>query len=385
MNYQLKSFLYAFDLIGPSPQLYIYNKARYNSILSSLISIIILSISISYGIYSVILFLRYDNPSISFSKDNDLNTDRIILLKDLFLIFQLFEASTNTPMNTSDVTFEAFYRFSYFNGTFFDTNLELETCELGKNIDIKFENLTNDLLKINRTLDQFHCINEKYGNLSLFHNPQIGYSSIYLFPALEKKSIYTPEQLQALIGSEINIINHDIKNNPIKDTYIFEITNNFCSNEFTIMNYNLQFIKYESDEGLFFKSSKILNGISFSDLTFYKNVMEEFNLEKNFEFFGKSKIGVIIFEINKAHFDYYKRTYQKLQSLLAEIMSIVNLLFQIGRQISYIFLNKRMNKEVFGSVVYKNKNTYKNKVRMNQNKTNKAISINNISDSSNNK
>lgn len=44
-----------------------------------------------------------------------------------------------------------------------------------------------------------------------------------------------------------------------------------------------------------------------------------------------------------------------------------------------------MNKEVLGSVVYKNKNTYKNKVRINQNKTNKAININNITDSSNNK
>ncbi len=196
MNQQLKSFLYLFDLIGTSPQLYIYSKIRYNTILSSIISILILSLSIIYAIYSVILFLRYDNPSISFSKDNDLNTNRSILLKDNFLIIQLFEPSTNTPVNTSDVTFEAFYRLSYFNGTYFDTFIELETCELGKNIDEKFQNLTEDLKKINRTLNQFHCINKKFGDLPLFHNPQIGFSSIYIFPVLEKESIYTPEQLQ---------------------------------------------------------------------------------------------------------------------------------------------------------------------------------------------
>ena len=105
---------------------------------------------------------------------------------------------------------------SYFNGTYIETEIELETCELGKNIDTKFENLTEDLFKIGRTVNQFHCINSKYGNLPLFHNPQIGYSSIYVFPVLDKNSNYIPEQLQSLIGSEINILNHDIKKNPIK-------------------------------------------------------------------------------------------------------------------------------------------------------------------------
>ena len=173
----------------------------------------------------------------------------------------------------------------------------------------------------------------------------------------------------------MNILNHNIKSNPITKTYMFEITNNFCSTEFTIMNYNLQFIKYESDEGLLFKNSRILNGISFSDLTFYKNVMEEFNLEKNFEYFNKSKIGTIIFEINRAHFDSYKRTYQKLQSLLAEIMSVVNLLFEIRRQISNILLNKRMSKDVFSSVIYKDKEKTDNKKSINKNK---SISINKL-------
>ena len=384
MNQRIKSFLYSFDLIGPSPQLYVYNKKRYNSILSSIISILILSLSIFYAICSIILFLRFDNPSISFSKDNDLNTNRSILLKDVFLIFQLFEASTNKPVSTSDVTFEGFYRLYYFNGTITDTIIDLETCELGKNVDVKFQNLTNDLKKIGRTLDQFHCLNTKYGNLSLFHHPQIGFSTIYVYPILSKNSIYTPEQLQSLIGSEINIINHEIKGNPFKELYIFEITNNYCSTEFTYINYNLQFIKYETDEGLFFKRSKILNGISFSDMTFYKNIVEDYNLEKNFQIFNKSKIGSIAFSVNKAHFDYYKRSYQKIQSLLAEIMSVVNLLFEIGRQISYILLNKLMSKDVFSSVIYKEKDKNRTNIKnINKNSINKAksTSINNLFDS----
>ena len=87
MENECKSIIYTLDLIGPSPELLIYKKRRYNSFLSSFLSIFILSISIFYAIYSFILFLKFDNPSISYSKDNDFNTDRSILIKDIFLIF----------------------------------------------------------------------------------------------------------------------------------------------------------------------------------------------------------------------------------------------------------------------------------------------------------
>ena len=359
MNQKCKSLFYSFDLIGINPHLFIYNKRRYDSIFSSFLSILILSFSLIYAVYSLFLFFNFGNPNISYLKDNDQFTNRTILIKDLFLIFQLFETSTGKPIKKPDITFEALYRINYFNGTIIEMPIELETCELGKNVDAKYENISIDLKKAGRELNQFDCISLKYGYLPIFHHPQEGYSSIYVFPIIDKNSIYSPEQLQSVIGSEIDIINHGIKNEPFKEIYWFQITNNFCSSEFTIINYNLQFIKYESDEGLFNKNSKILNGISFSDMTFYKNIREDFNIQKNFEYFNKSRIGVIIFEMNKAYFDYYKRTYQKLQSLLAEIMSVVNLLFEIGRQISFFFLEKRMSKDVISSVIYRDK--YKNK------------------------
>ena len=379
MNRKCKSFLYAFDLIGTTPQLFIYNKRRYNSILSSFLSILILLFSLIYGIYSFFLFFHFDDPTISYSKDNDQFTNRTILIKDMLLMLQLFETSTNTPVNKPDITFEAIYALNYFNGTIIEMPIELETCELGKNIDIKYENLTIDLKKIKRELDQFYCISLKYGDLALFHHPQVGYSSIYIFPIIDKVSVYLPEQLQSLIGSEIDIINHEEKNKPFKQLYWFQITNHFDSNEFTIINYNLQFIKYESDDGLFYKNSKILNGISFSDMAFYKNIIGDF-MQNNFEYFNKSRIGTIIFEMNKAHFDYYKRTYQKLQSLLAEIMSVVNLLFEIGRQISFLFLDKKMSKDVISSIIYKDKDKnkrHKSKINILFDKSNKEIYLDN--------
>ena len=47
--------------------------------------------------------------------------------------------------------------------------------------------------------------------------------------------------------------------------------------------------------------------------------------------------------MNKSNYDNYKRTYKKFQSLLAEIMSVISLLFEIGGQISSIFCEKNMS------------------------------------------
>ena len=46
------------------------------------------------------------------------------------------------------------------------------------------------------------------------------------------------------------------------------------------------------------------------------------------------------------NYDYYRRTYKKLQALIAEIMSIVSLLFEIGTQICGFLNNKKMSIDV---------------------------------------
>jgi hypothetical protein len=64
-------------------------------------------------------------------------------------------------------------------------------------------------------------------------------------------------------------------------------------------------------------------------------------------------IGTIEFGINKSNFDNYKRNYQKLQSLLAEIMSVINLFFEVGRQISNIFGGKKISLSIIEYLVNK--------------------------------
>ena len=56
------NILYNFDLIGPSPRLYIFNKNRYKTFFSSIISLIIIIFSVFYTIFSLIQYFKYENP-----------------------------------------------------------------------------------------------------------------------------------------------------------------------------------------------------------------------------------------------------------------------------------------------------------------------------------
>ena len=52
------------------------------------------------------------------------------------------------------------------------------------------------------------------------------------------------------------------------------------------------------------------------------------------------------FSINRANYDSYHRTYQRLQALLAEIMSVISLSLETGNLIANIFCEKNMKKDI---------------------------------------
>jgi hypothetical protein len=233
--------------------------------------------------------------------------------------------------------------------------LNIDTCELGKNLDIKYKDLIRDKNKFHKSFDEFYCFSSNNRNISLFYYPNVGTSSINLYIILKNNSYFIPEKLQTLIVGENDLIEHNNKSSPINKNYIYHLTAGYSSSEYTTVNYNFHYIKYETDDGLFFKNSKISDGISFSDMTFFKTFNDDYNFKKNIESSNFSKIGRIIIDINKVYYDNYKRSYPKLQSLLAEVMSVVNLLFEIGRALSTILCKKRMSKDIIESLLNKNK------------------------------
>ena len=339
------SLLITFDLIGTSPQLYMYSNKRYKSLFSSIISILISLFSIIFALFSIFDYLKYQSPIVSFSKDSDLNTKREIILEDILLMIQIVDSSTINYINNSVAYLNALYIQIYDNGNISGIPLEVERCELGKNLNMKFKDIINDKTNFNRTIENFYCINPK-DNISIFYYPNIAYSFIEINIIIKNNSEYIPEKLQAMIVTENDLIDHNNKDNPITSFFIYHISTSFSSSEYTKIYYDFQYIKYESDDGLFYKSSRTLSGISFSGMTFYKGIKDTYNLQRDFEKSSESNIGNIQFEINKSHFDHYSRSYKRLQGLLSEVMSVVSLLFEIGRQISSFLCEKKMNIDI---------------------------------------
>ena len=190
---------------------------------------------------------------------------------------------------------------------------------------------------------------------------------INLHMLYKKNDEYTPEQLHSLIVSESDLILHNNKENPISKYYIYQTISGFSSKEYIKAYYNFQFVKYETDDGLFYPNNKILNGMTFSDMTYYRAYEYDEFYEKLEETNGV-RIGTITFGVNRANFDHYKRSYQRIPSLLADVMSVISLLFEIGRIVSSILCNKRMSKDIIESLLNKNRKYIISQQNMNSNK-----------------
>ena len=327
-----KTFLYTFDLIGVVPQLLIFNNKRYKTILSSVISIIIFLCSLGIIIFSLIQYFKYQKPIISYSKGNDEETERSMILNDSLIMFQLVDPTTTQYINSSIAYFKAHYKSIYDNGKIEDGTLTIERCELGKNINIKYSEIIDGKNKFGRPISEFFCFSFD-NNISLFYHPNIGFNSFYLDIIMKNHTNYSPENIQALIVTGNDLIDHNNKNNPINQNYVFHLTTGFSSLEYTTINYNFQYIKYESDDGMIFQKSKIFNGILFSDTNFYKNIRDNYNFKEDIKKSNEITIGNIDFQINKSYYDNYRRTYSRLQTLLAEVTSVISLIFEIGRQL----------------------------------------------------
>ena len=357
MYKKCRSILYTFDIIGPTPQLLIFNNSRYKSTFSSFISILIILFSVVYTIFSLIVYFKFDNPIVIYTKGNDYGTSRSFLAKDTFLLFQLMETKSSTIINDSNAYYEGGYTIIYDNGKREYGNINIEKCEIGKNINSRYKDFIIKKSNFGIPIESFYCISSKDKNTNFFYQPNIGYSIINLYVFYKNNSIYSPDELQSIIVSENNLIDNNNKENPISEGFIYQLSSSFSSIEYTMISYNFQYLKYDSDDGLIFKNYKNFSGILFSDMSSYRT---KYNTN-NYNISDINKIGTISFQINKSNYDYYKRSYQRLQSLLPEILSLINLVLEIARQVSYYISKKILSKDIMISLLDKNNNIISNK------------------------
>ena len=363
------NFIFNLDVIGPTPKLYIFNKERYQSLFSLIISLLIIIVSIIFILYSLINYINNERPTVVYSKSNDKNENRKIKLNDMLIMFQIIDYNSMKKINESIAHLESVYTAIYDKAKVDYLLLKVGKCKPGENLNIKYEKflkekfneLSEGQIQEDKNIDDFYCINSENSDTSLFYDPNVGYSFINLNIILHNQSIYKPENLSLMIIYENNLINHDDKKSPISQGISYQFVQVFSSKEYYTVNLNFQYLKYETDDGLFFDSFKYLKGMSFFDMTYYIDNQEAYNIENDFIKYNSSKIGKIMLQLNKSNYDFYRRTYKKIQTLLAETMSIVSLLFEIGRQISSFLNEKKMSVDIVRKLFNSENNKRKNK------------------------
>jgi hypothetical protein len=341
MGFKAKQILLKYDFIGAVPEFRVLDETRYKSIFSSILSILLIIFSIVFVIYSFIEYLN-QNPKIEYYKNNDNSTNKTFLISDSLLMFQFpFICYSNLSVKpTAEI-------ISFIEGEFKD--FTLEPCELGKNLNPKYKELIEKFEKIESwKLENFYCINYNGSNVTLYSHPSLAYiNENYLIFKLssECQNFF----LNLILVTENDFIDHTNTDNPIvpyyqKNQYMV------LHNDETDIEYNYQYIKYESDNGIFFNDKTTLNGIGVhSSNSNNRNDLYDHILSINFR-------------MNSANYDLYRRTFIKFQSFLADVMSLINLLITISKVVTEFLLYKKMHKDIIKYIITSNNNIKENKI-----------------------
>ena len=332
-----KQFLYFLDFTGIYPSLRIFNHDNYKTNISSIISVIVIITSVTFIIYSIVDFVN-QNPDIIYYKNIDNNINKTFKISDSFQMVK-FSGSDLCMNNKEEPNM-------IWAGGGYEIPFGLETCELGKNIDLKFKSLIEKFEKnTGDNISEYFCVDFNGTNIDIFNNENDkGYLRIGYMKELKETCKAYPH-FEIKIVTENDMINHNNKSEPFIPFYnIKNIEINNLVNRIDIL-YNFQYVKYDSDNGIFFQNFKSYDLISFSDLSYDigDNLFPEY-------------IAICIdFNINDSNYDNYKRIYKKIPSLIADITGIINLIMIIGKFLSNFLLEKRMSRDIIYSIINQKK------------------------------
>ncbi len=353
----MKAFFIQLDLLGPTPSLKIFKSNNFKTFKSAILSIIIIGLIIAFFVYSIIDFFKFENPIIVYWKDNTQEKNITINLKDKLFMIQINNSHT---LNLNESSIQLVATVTFQSSIIIDTPITFERCEIGKNINIKHKKTIDKFEKAKgQSYKDYFCIREEDSNITLFNDQMMGENFVIISVNAFENFTLSPNDIYLRYVVQSDSINHFEKNEPLNPNYIFGET--FCFDDKTLISsvINLNYIEYESDNGLFFTNNKIKYGIDFYNqndriMVNYYDFYEQLKIKK------KALMGILFLRLNEKYFERYKRAYPKLQSLIADVISSIQLLMSVYNMITNQFYNDRMNIEIVKKIL-----TNKNKVKKN--------------------
>jgi hypothetical protein len=337
----IKNFILQLDLLGPTPSLTIFNNSNYKSFKSAIISILGILAIIAFSLYSIIDFFKFDNPAIIYLKETSQANNITLNLNDILFMFQI---NYNTSLNLN-------YKLEglLIDGNSYEKEINIEKCSLSQNMDIKYkESILEFLSSTKQNLTDYFCINENDNNFTIFNNKlkRETYIMILVKSPLSQSNSRPEngEYLRYIVRSDS--IDHFDRKQPLKldfDTGESELSKSSIIYTTILLNY----LEYETDNGIFFSNSEKYNGIEFFNqgdkmprnyANFIKNRQEGIKNSffpfitgyGNYSYSDFEKIiGILFLRINGRSLERYKRTYPKLQSLIADIISTIQFVLLI--------------------------------------------------------
>ena len=146
MGFNAKQILQKCDFIGAIPEFRILNEARYKSIFSSILSILLIIFSIVFVIYSFDEYLN-QTPKVEYYKNNDYSTNKTFEISDSLIMFRHIFICMEDPSINNELEINIVNQFSGER-----KKLSFETCELGKNINIKYRDVIKKFEEIEKKI-----------------------------------------------------------------------------------------------------------------------------------------------------------------------------------------------------------------------------------------
>ena len=362
-----RALYYKIDYLSQIPSLRIFSNNNYKTIWSIIVSIISIIIPIGFFVYSLAEYLEFGNPNVISIKESSTSVKRSINLNETLLMFKVsdfYESyKSYIEYDSTEINYMLGGRLTEY---FYDSSKEkkeeffqLEKCELGKTINFNLKDKIEEFEKYtSESYLDYYCINAN-NNIELYYHPNYGYNEIKLYVFVDKAAFNTHYSVKSKIIVEDDTINNYNRSFPIIGGFKEYSSSKFENKTYSLVNIDLDYFKYESDNSIFLETNtKNYSGVSFGDA--YTQLLVEgdkYNLIPN-DFFEDNENLLLMAEeyikiSQKKYFDSYKRNYQKIQSFIAEVKSIIEIAITVCTYLSNIVSKKKMKIDIVVSLLKK--------------------------------
>jgi hypothetical protein len=332
------NFIMLFDNSSFQPRVLINGKERYVTIVGGIMTLMGIITCLALAGYFIVDFFERKNINIVYSKESS-NVLPVNKLLDDFFIFRISDLASG-PVDPRIATVVPVL-------------FEIEGGRPVSRDILEFKPCTNTTFAKNYTdlfvdyaieYEAFNCIDNSKHNLTIFNDISTSsgkYLNMYLAKCtgktLDGQECFSDEEITNQIQNmrlfyEANYLTNTYDHDNLDEPLTVKVTFDSFSlglDLFRTFAVTFKSIKYYSDSALIFVDPKLKEGVVFDEVL--SNIVYSGQGRKTFI---ENSFSVVQYNLNGDSGDRYKRTYPKLQQLLANIMGVVNSILMVCSVIS---------------------------------------------------